>query len=232
MARGNSDREQGTEKGKIRFIIAEVEGNNQTLQDLVRTMAPMLARPVQVQVPPKLVQNGAAGSVPSARPAEPDLFNPEPAAPEVIETDEVEQPDAGSNGATRRKRGEGANRDKNAGLSIVKSLDLQPDGKESLKDFVAKKKPKTQEEHVAVYIYYLKNVLDEANIGFAHIYTCFKETGERMPGDLPQTCRNAASKKGWIDTADANDLKRTTRGDNLVEKDLPRASGAGDSEGK
>jgi hypothetical protein len=229
MARGNNDREQGPEKGKIRVFFAEVEGSNQTLQDVLRTVSHMLPRPVQVQVPPKLVQNGTASS---ARPPEPDLFNQGAAAPEVIESAGVEQSDAGSNGTTRRKRGEGANRDKNAGLAIVKSLNLQPDGKESLKDFVAKKKPKSQEEHVAVYIYYLKNVLEEANVGFAHIFTCFKETGERMPGDLPQTCRNAASKKGWLDTANANDLKRTTRGDNLVEKDLPRGSAGGDSEGK
>lgn len=232
MARSNNDREQGTEKGKIRFIIAEVEGNNQTLQDLVRTMAPMLSRPVQVQVPPKLVQNGAASATPNARPAEPDLFNQEAAAPEVIDAGQVGQAEAVDSPQARRPRGEGPKKDKNAGLAIIKSLNLQPEGKESLKDFVAKKKPKTQEEHVAVYIYYLKNVLEEANVGFSHIFTCFKETGERMPGDLPQTCRNAASKKGWIDTADANDLKRTTRGDNLVEKDLPRAGGAGDSEGK
>jgi hypothetical protein len=97
---------------------------------------------------------------------------------------------------------------------------------------VTTKKPKTQEEHIAVYIYYLKNVLEEANVGFSHIFTCFKETKAKMPLDLPQTCRNAASNKGWIDTSDANDLKRTTRGDNLVEKDLPRAGGAADDGAK
>lgn len=232
MARGNNDREQSTEKGKIRVFFAEVEGSNQTLQDVLRTLSHMLPRPVEVKVPPKLVQNGAAGTAPHARPAEPDLFNQDAATPEVIDADESEQADSGEANAPRRKRGEGVNRDRNAGLAIVKTLNLQPDGKESLKDFVAKKKPKTQEEHIAVYIYYLKNVIEEPNVGFSHIFTCFKETGERMPGDLPQTCRNAASKKGWIDTAEANDLKRTTRGDNLVEKDLPRASGGGDDEGK
>jgi hypothetical protein len=232
MAKGNSDREQGAEKGKVRVFFAEVEGSNQTLQDVLRTVSQMLPRAVEVKIPSKLVQNGAVGAAPSARPAEPDHFNQDAAAPEVIDAEEVEQSDAGSTGTTRRPRGEGPKKDKNAGLSIVKSLNLQPNGKESLKDFVTKKKPKTQEEHVAVYIYYLKNVLDETNVGFNHIFTCFKESGERMPGDLPQTCRNAASKKGWIDTADANDLKRTTRGDNLVEKDLPRAGGGGDDEGK
>jgi hypothetical protein len=232
MARGNNDREQGTEKGKIRVFFAEVEGSNQTLQDVLRTVSHMLPRPVEVKVPPKLVQNGAAGAAPNARPAEPDLFNQDAVAPEVIDAIEMEQPEAGDSNAPRRKRGVGANRDRNAGLAIVKALNLHPDGKESLKDFVAKKKPKTQEEHIAVYIYYLKNVIGEPNVGFSHIFTCFKETGERMPGDLPQTCRNAASKKGWLDTSDANDLKRTTRGDNLVEKDLPRAGGAGGDEGK
>ena len=232
MARGNHDREQRAEKGKIRVLFIELEGNDQTLQDGLRTVAQMLPRPVEVKVSPKLVQNSSASTAPNARPAEPDLFNQEVVTPEVVQTVEGDQPDAGESNTPRRKRGEGANRDRNAGLAIVKALNLHPDGKESLKTFVAKKKPKSQEEHIAVYIFYLKSVIEEPAVGFDHIFTCFKETGVRMPGDLPQTCRNAASKKGWIDTADANDLKQTTRGYNLVEKDLPRAGGGGNDEGK
>ncbi len=230
MARSNIDRDQGTEKGKIRVLYIELEGNNQTLQDGLRTVSQMLPRPVQVQVPSKLIPS-SAGASPSTKP-DPGLFNQDPVVPEEVDEVEVEKSGADEPSNTRKKRGEGANRDRNAGLAIVKSLNLQPSDKESLKDFVARKRPKTQEEHIAVYIYYLKHLLEEPNIGFDHIYTCFRETGERVPGNLPQTCRNAASRGGWIDTADANDLKRTTRGDNLVEKDLPRSNSSSDSEGK
>lgn len=229
MARGNNDREQGNDKGKIRFIIAEVEGNNQTLQDLVRTMSPLLARPVQVHIPPKLVQNGAPGPVGPAAPADPTLFNEPLSVDEDTVSVPADQSGDASNGAPRRKRGEGEIRDRNAGLTIVKSLNVRPDGKDSLKDFVSRKKPETQMEQIAVYVYYLKNVLEEANVGFSHIYTCFDEMGERMPGDVPQSCRNAANPKktGWIDVTNVDDITITTRGKNLVEKDLPKASGIG-----
>ncbi len=70
----------------------------------------------------------------------------------------------------------------------------------------------------------LKNTVEVQKIGLNHVFSCFKETGERLPLALPQTCRNAANAKGWLDTADQNDLKITTQGTNLVEKDLPRSN--------
>jgi hypothetical protein len=231
MAKRN-DADNGTDKGGMRILYVELNGSNASLQEGLRTLVAAMNKPVQVAPAPRRLVANQNVPTPAAQEAEADLFNQEQAAVESPDVEVGEPAGPTQNGAPRRKRGEGLNRDKNAGLAIVKSLNLHPDGKESLKDFVAQKKPKTQEEHVAVYIYYLKNVLEEANVGFSHIYTCFKETGERMPGDLPQTCRNAASKKGWIDTADANDLKRTTRGDNLVAKDLPRAANGGDDGAK
>jgi hypothetical protein len=226
MARRLNEQDQGSEKGKIRFIIAEVEGNNQTLQDLVRTFAPLLAKPVQIQLPSKRSVTpqdaGAAHKVAE----ESTLFSEDD--PSVVDADSLpaQQPSESTNGTSRRKRGEGVTRDRNSGLSIVKSLNLRPDDKDSLKDFVAAKKPQSQMEHIAVYVYYMKQILEEPAVGLSHVFTCFDEVSERLPEDLPQTCRNIASKKGWIDTADQDDLKIATRGLNFVQKDLPRSSGS------
>ncbi|HEX4055352.1 MAG TPA: hypothetical protein VHX86_13895 [Tepidisphaeraceae bacterium] len=213
---------------RVRWVEVELNGSDATIEEALRTVERM-RRPV-IEPPPmpkRIVSTTTPANGENAAPQDPTLFDSEGQG--QTEGGGAE-PTPDSNGdnragteAQRKKRGEGVNRDRNAGLAIVKSLNLQPDGKESLKGFVAQKKPKTQEEHIAVYLYYLTKVLEAEKVGFSHIYTCFKETGERMPGDLPQTCRNAASKKGWIDTSDADDLKGTTRGDNLVEKDLPRA---------
>lgn len=230
MAKRVVGQDGGADKGGMEILYIKVNGNNTTLQEGMRTLVEAMNRPVQVaSTQRKLVANHTAEPI-AAQEQEPDLFNQEPI--DGVDATETEQTETSQNGSTRRKRGEGVNRDRNAGLSIVKSLNLQPEGKVSLKEFVANKKPKKQNEHIAVYIYYLKNILDEPNVGFSHIYTCFKETGTRMPGDLPQSCRNTASKKGWIDTANANDLKRTTRGDNLVEKDLPLTTTGGGDEAK
>lgn len=236
MARGNNDREQGTERGKIRFIIAEVEGNNQTLQDLVRTMAPMLSRPVEVKAPPKLVQNGAAGAAPNARPSEPDLFNQDSVAPEVIDAEQVEQPDAGAPTNARKKRGEGTKTERNAGISPVADLNFVPKDKAALKAFFAEKAPATDMEQVLVVGYYLKHTLDIATFGPGHIFAGFKHVNKPIPVDLRQTMRNmkpmVGSKqgKGWLNFTDVEAARLTTEGENVVEHELPR-KGNGDAGG-
>jgi hypothetical protein len=225
LARGNNDREQGTERGKIRFIIAEVEGNNQTLQDLVRTMAPMLSRPVEVKVAPKLVQNGSAGTSPNAWPAAPDLFTQEAAAPEVEDTEDVEQTDGGPNTA-RRRRGDGPKKDRNAGIELVPDLDLVQEGGTSLKDFFSQKKPSTAEEQALVFAYYIKHHVKVNPIGPGHILMCFTHLEERKPLDLKQTIRNLSKSKGWLTCADMNDLKLTTAGENHVKHELGKRDAA------
>lgn len=233
MAKRVNEQNVGPDKGGMRILYVELNGSNASLQEGLRTLVAAMNKPMQVAVPSsrRLVANENLAPTPS-QDLEADLFNQEATAVESAEVDHGEAADQSPNGPTRRKRGEGANRDRNAGLAILKTLDLHPEGKASLKAYVAEKKPKTQEEHIAVYIYYLKNVLELADVGFSHIFTCFKESGERMPADLQQSCRNAASKKGWIDTANADDLKHTTRGDNFVEKDLPRIATNGDDGAK
>jgi hypothetical protein len=228
MAKRANEQNAGPDKGGMRILYVELNGSNASLQEGLRTLVAAMNKPMQVAAPAnrRLVANDHPASASSPDP-EADLFNQETASIEDTSVDDIATADQIASAPARRKRGEGISRDRNAGLAIVKSLNLHPEGKQSLKEFVATKNPKTQEEHIAVYIYYLKNVLDEANVGFSHIYTCFKETGERMPGDLAQSCRNA-SKKGWIDTANTEDLKRTTRGDNFVDKELPRVSPGND----
>lgn len=236
MARGSNDREQGTEKGKIRVFFAEVEGSNQTLQEVLRTVSHMLPRPVEVKVPPKLVQNGAASAAPNARPAEPDLFNQDAVAPEVIDTEEVEQSEAGASSTTRKKRGEGTKTDRNAGISPVADLNFVPRDKPALKAFFAEKAPATDMEQVLVIGYYLKQTLDVATFGPGHIFAGFKHVNKPIPVDLRQTMRNmkpmVGSKqgKGWLNFTNVESARLTTEGENVVEHELPR-KGNGDSGG-
>jgi hypothetical protein len=228
MARGNSDREQGTERGKIRFIIAEVEGNNQTLQDLVRTMAPMLSRPVEVKVPLKLVQNRAVGSASNARSPELDLLHQDAAAPDVIDAEEVEQPDTSATSTTRKKRGEGTKTERNARISPAADLNFVPKDKPALKAFFAQKAPATDMEQVLVVGYYLKHMLDVATFGPGHIFAGLKHVNKPIPVDLRQTMRNMKPMvgnkqgKGWFNFTDVDSARLTTEGENVVEHELPR----------
>jgi hypothetical protein len=51
MARRNNEQEPSSDKGKIRFVFAEVEGNNQSLQDLIRAMMSAMSQPAQPTLP-------------------------------------------------------------------------------------------------------------------------------------------------------------------------------------
>ena len=222
MARGNNDREQGTEKGKIRVLFIELEGNNQTLQDGLRTVSQMLPRAVEVKMLPKLVQNGVAAPASNARPAEPDLFNQDAAAAGVIDPEEVEQPDAGAASSTRKKRGEGTKTDRNAGINPVTDLNFVPNDKPALKAFFAEKAPASDMEQVLVLAYYIQDTLGITAFGPGHILTAFKHVGKPIPVALRQTIRNVKKSKVWLTFTDIDSVRVTTEGENFVKHELPR----------
>jgi len=109
---------------------------------------------------------------------------------------------------------------------IVKSLGLRPRARLSQRLCYKKEAADSVGAYCRLRLL-LKRILNESSVGFSHVFTCFKDVGERVPDDLPQTCRNAASQKGWIDTATQDDLNITTRGENLVDHDLPKAGTPG-----
>lgn len=109
--------------------------------------------------------------------------------------------------------------------SIVKTLNLRPPGKKSFKDFASEKQPRSHEEKVATAIHYLRNTLTLDAVGVDHIYTCYREAeGWRLPANLSNKISVTGSTKGWVDTADFENLSLTALGTNLVEHDLPRTS--------
>jgi hypothetical protein len=103
-------------------------------------------------------------------------------------------------------------------LSIIKDLDLK---NPSLRDFYTEKSPRTFFERNAVFVYYLQRLKETQEITPDHIFTCYKEVKERVPGAFYQSILDTRVKKGWLDTTDMNDIKVTTVGENFVEHDLP-----------
>ena len=103
----------------------------------------------------------------------------------------------------------------------VKDLNLRPRGKKSARDFSIEKSPTNQKQKCVVGLYYLLNVLEIESAGIDHIYTFFKDCDWPVPSDLPNTLHQAGS-AGWLDTADAKDIKITPMGENVVEHDLPK----------
>ncbi len=116
-----------------------------------------------------------------------------------------------------------AKRTVKAPLSMVKELNLKPKGKTSLDDFVEAKKPNSIYEKCTVAAYYLKNELSLAAASANHVFTCFKHMKWRVPADLLNSLAYTASRFGWLDTSDRDNIGVTTMGENLIEHDLPRS---------
>jgi hypothetical protein len=104
-------------------------------------------------------------------------------------------------------------------LKQVKDLNLRPKGKASAVDFVRSKAPTNHKQKCTVAIYYISNTLEIGKVGVAHVYTFFKEVNWPVPSDLLNTLHQTGS-EGWLDTSDAEDIKVTTRGENLIEHQL------------
>jgi hypothetical protein len=105
---------------------------------------------------------------------------------------------------------------------IVKDLILSTkDGKQSLKDFYSTKSPSNAMERSTVFVYYLQKIADIKNIGVNHIYTCYKDVNEKVPGALRQSLLDTSSRKGWIDTKSMENITISTHGENLVEYEIP-----------
>jgi hypothetical protein len=107
-------------------------------------------------------------------------------------------------------------------ISIDKNLNLRVKGKKSFKDFYEEKQPKSAMDFNTVAIYYLSEILELENISASQVYTCYKEVTKRPPEAFVQSLRDTASVKGYIDSADIENLKIPSRGINFVDHDLPK----------
>jgi hypothetical protein len=105
-------------------------------------------------------------------------------------------------------------------MLIVKDLNLSMSDKKSFKDFVNEKKPLSNQEKCTVALYYLQNEIEVENVTVNHIYTCYKNVNWRTV-DLRNILFLTASRKGWVNTSDTENITITIHGEALVEHDLP-----------
>jgi hypothetical protein len=201
-------------RGRIRVFFAEVEGDDETIQEGLQAIN-VAANKIFQSAPTKIVKVLPA----SATPIDED---------ELLE--ELEDEDEGltlPSVVTNSKPKKSSY--KPPIMSIVKDLNLRPEGELSFRDFYAQKEPKTQEQAVTVAVYYLKRFLDLDKVTPEHVFTCFKDVGRKTPKNMPQTVRDTAKNKGWVDTSERGNIKITNHGENMVDHDLPAPNGNKDS---
>lgn len=211
MGKRNNEPTTGADKAKVRVFFAEVEGNNESVQEALKTMVSAMSRPVKIISDQKL--NGSTAPLLESSTEEIALADEQEDASETFETNNDSQ-------SARKVRGTGKKIDRNAGIELVPNLNFRPSGKLNLKEFVEEKDPKNDVETVIVTLHYLQHAMDLTKIGPGHVMTAFKEIGKAIPVDLKQTIRNIKKSKMWLNFTDIEELRTTTQGDNYVEHEM------------
>jgi hypothetical protein len=119
------------------------------------------------------------------------------------------------------KGGGGKAKRRASSVGIDKTLSLRPKGKKSFKDFAAEKAPSDHYEKSVVAVYWLVKEAGVAATAEA-VNTCYQGADWKRPADLRNTMAQAASKKGWLDTSDQDEVKLTVPGEDYVKHDLPK----------
>jgi hypothetical protein len=216
MARRNNEPASSADRAKVRVFYAEVEGNNESVQEALQTMLAM-SRPARVISEQRangsaavLLQHGGAEVVEEA----------------IDQVGEVETSDAEPAPLnTRKPRGTGKKVDRNAGLKLIPDLNFRPDGYPTLKEFLEEKNPKNDIEAALIAVYYMQHRMSLTKIGPAHVMTVFKEAGKRIPADVTQTIRNVKKLRIWLDFTDIEDVHTTSQGENFVEHEMGKGKG-------
>lgn len=209
-------KEEKQGKARVRVFFGEIEGDNETVRDALRSIASAVNKTFQPEhtVIKTLTIGSDGNQKESINSAEQDYTDIDISVEDDSSESSHESPPKSPIRSKSRSK-------KAPSYSLVKEMNLRPDNAESLRDFYNTKKPSEQQQKVTVILYYLHRILEVEQISSNHIYTGLKEVEERIPRNISQVLRNISSRKGWLDCGDSENLKMTVTGDNFVEKDLP-----------
>jgi hypothetical protein len=214
MVRRNNEI-SGADKAKVRVFFAEVEGNNESVQEALKTMVSAMNRHMRT-IPEQRANGNAAVLL--------QRDDVEVAAEPIDQVDDVEAPGEESVSSNARKpRRTGKKVYRNAGLKLVPDLDFRPNENQALKEFVDEKSPKNDLEVTLATVHYMQHVMELSKIGPAHVMTAFKEVGKPFPADIRQTIRNVMNVKMWLKFTDIEDVRTTTQGENFVEHEMGKS---------
>lgn len=150
-----------------------------------------------------------------------------PETPIEEDDDSDATPPEGNSGEPPTKTGSGQRRKKGSGdgkadWSMVHTLNLMPDGKQSFEAFVQEKQPKSNEDKYAVAVYYLQEVLGVSPVTKNEVGTLFRLTKAwKEPAKVLTGLRTTSSRKSTMIATNPDDIKITPQGRNFVEHELP-----------
>lgn len=215
MAKRINEPIPGADRAKVRVFFAELEGNNESVQEALKTMVSAMSRPVRV-ISDQKANGKPAALLEKVEPDELEEAIDQAEEPEALAEDDPAQ-------SLRRARGTGKKVDRNAGLELVPNLNFRPNGKQSLKEVIEQKGPASDVETTVLVVHYMHHIMGLSKIGPAHVLTAFKEAGKAVPVDLKATIRNIKKSKMWLNFTDIEDIGTTTQGDNFVEHEMGKS---------
>ncbi|GLY88616.1 hypothetical protein [Actinoallomurus iriomotensis] len=186
------------------------EDNQRTAFDvLMRTMGVGASSPPAPDVPdmPEQIpgdESGSAEPAPVAEVAEvPPADGPAPTS----------RPGSTAKASARRRRVPKK-------IEPVRDIDFHPDGKQSFKDLVEDKEPKTLDHKNLLAVYWLEQVAEVTEIGVGHVAAAFKNRDWREPANPANALQVTASREHWLDTKDMTAISTTPSGRNTVKFEM------------
>jgi hypothetical protein len=185
------------DKGKIRFVVFEIEGSNETLQESMRTVVQALGRNQGAAARPMIAPPPAAlGTVVQMEDEEtPIIFENNPAPPAAIQKK-----------ATKKRS--------YTQPKVIKDVNLK-DERMPFAALCDKNVVSTTIGKYLVVAAWFKEYANKDAIGIDHIYTCFREMQWPIQADLAQPFRTG-KKRAYFDKA-GDDWEITHIGLNKVK---------------
>lgn len=204
------------EKARVRVFFGEIEGDNETIRDGLRSIAQAVNRTFQPET--RFIKVIGTGENADSKQITEDFER------EIINAELSAEHAAGDEDGDRvvQKAKPKAPR-KSKRYDLINDLNLRPDGKQTFRDFYRLKQPSGNQEVVTVAVYYLQKIVGVSNISVNHVYTSIKELsdqGVRLPANIETTLSDIVRRKAWIESSDSNGWVVTVRGENFIEQDL------------
>jgi len=123
-----------------------------------------------------------------------------------------------STGKSKRSKPSGS---KTTAVAQDKTLDIAPKGKTTWAEFVAAKKPTTNDEKNTAAVYWLLEEAARPTAGISQIVTLFIAAKWDLPKN-PKNSAQIAGTHGLLDTSNSDDIKLTSQGTALVVNTMPK----------
>lgn len=106
---------------------------------------------------------------------------------------------------------------------LVPNINFSPADNFSLHEFHAGRRPRNAFENNTFFVYYIQKVLKMTGITANHIYTCYQHLNISPSNAFRQSLIDTSHKKGYLDTSNMQNIVLTIKGENFIERELPKS---------